>query len=133
MDVAGDRDLRDFIDSLDAEEAEANVNIWTNIEDALNNWSQRVLDAESQLNKSGTFHHQIEDSIRRLQLDGLLSSADITELRYIGEVWMKLMSAASSYGVGCKFAKRDIITYLLELHTLKQITNNLFIEICFKL
>ena len=59
-----------------------------------------MLYAESRLSKSKTFHQQIEDSIRRLQLDGLLTSHDITELQYITELWAKLMNAVSSYSIG---------------------------------
>ena len=74
---------------------------------------QRVLDAESRHTTSGAFYQQIEDSIRRQQLDGFLSSHDITELRHITDVWIKLLRAVSSYSIGCEFVKRDIITRLL--------------------
>ena len=128
-DDAANKDLFAFVDNLNEE----GTDVCVDVEHALNNWTQRVLDAESCLSKSKTFHQQIEDAIRRLQLDGLLASHDITELQYIAELWVKLMNAVSSYSIGCKFVKRDIITYLLELCILKQIDSNLFIESCLKL
>ena len=79
------------------------------------------------------FHRQIEKSIRRQQLDEFLSSHGITELRYITDVWIKLLNAVSSYSIGCVFVKREIITLLLELYMLKQINSCLFIETCVKL
>ena len=89
MDVATDRDLFDFTESLDVkerkedilpttqtrveeeeEEEEEETNIWQGVADALDNWNQRVLDAASRHTTSGNFQKQIEDSIRRQQLDG---------------------------------------------------------------
>ena len=153
MDVATERDLFDFLDSLDKDEEDAVAGtspppptrvstavdeeretvVWSDIADALNNWTQRVLDAESRYTTSRNFHQLIEESIRRQQLDGFLSNHDITELRYITDVWVKLLNALSSYSIGCEFVKRDIITLLLELFTWKQISSSLFIETCLKL
>ena len=92
-----------------------------------------ALDVESKHYRSGNLRTAIEDSIHRQQLDGFLTSRDIAELRYITDVWLKLLNAVSCYGVGCEFLKRDIITLLLELYTIKQITSSLFIETCLKL
>ena len=61
MDVAADKGLFDFLDSLDGNEREAGTlpqvstavneetetDVWSDIADALNNWTQHVLDAES--------------------------------------------------------------------------------------
>ena len=62
MDVVPDRDLFDFIDGLDAKEKDTSLNtkvwnkeeekdeetdVWQDIADALNNWTQRILDNES--------------------------------------------------------------------------------------
>ena len=72
-----------------------------------------MLDAESRYSRPESFRQQIEDSIRRLQLDGLLTSHDITELRYITDLWSNLLNEVSSYRIGCVFVIRDIITLLL--------------------
>ena len=156
MDVAADRDLFNFVDSLGEKgkekeetdslyvstgsitsqeevEDEVEIDVWADLESALNNWTQRVLDAESKHSRSRNLRTTIEESIHRQQLDGFLTAHDIAELRYITDVWIKLLNAVSCYGVGCEFLKRDIITLLLELYTVKQITSSLFIDTCLKL
>ena len=161
--AAPNPDLFDFIESLEREEkystdtaaAPNNINIddtisdsssitsnrdsqtadvWQDIAEALNNWTQRILDVESRYNnKAASFRQTIEESLRRKQLDGFLNHQDISELRYIADLWTNLLQVISCYTVGCASVKRDIITYLLELHTLRQISSNLFIETCLKL
>ena len=52
----------------------------------------------------------------------------------ITDVWIKLLNAVSSYyRIGHEFVKRDSITLLLELYTLRQINSCLSIETCLKL
>ena len=68
-----------------------------------------------------------------MNLDTFLTSQDISELRYIANIWVNLLNCTSSYTIGCEFVKRDIITYLLELYNLRQITDRLFIETCLRL
>ena len=110
------------------------VDVWEDIATALNNWTQRILDVESRCNnKAATFRQSIEESLRRQQLDGFLNHHDISELRYIADLWTNLLQATSCYTIGCTFVKRDIITYLLELYSLGQINKSLFIETCLKL
>ena len=146
MDTVPDRDLLDFVDSLGvdkksdeledgeippAEETEKSVDVWAYIANALNEWSQRVIDAEARHERSVNIRRTIEDSLYRQQLD--LAPQDISELRYITDVWIKLLDAVTCYTIGCEFAKRDVITFLLELYSLKQISKTLFIEVCLKL
>ena len=110
------------------------VDVWQDIADALNNWSERILSIESRYtNKVASFQKTIEESLARQQLDGFLNHQDVSELRYISSVWTNLLQATSCYTVGCISVKRDIITYLLELHTLGQIHQRLFIETCLQL
>ena len=107
------------------------VDVWQDIADALNNWSERILGIESRYtNKVASFQKTIEESLARQQLDGFLNHQDVSELCYITNVWPNLLQATSCYNVGCISVKRDIITYLLELHTLGQINQRLFIETC---
>ena len=113
MDVSTDRDLFDFTD--------------------LEAWPQRILDTESRGATSEDFRETIDESLRRQHLDGFLTAHDIIELQYIADLWGNLLNATSCYTVGCVFVKRDKITYLLELYSLRQITSILFIETCLKL
>ena len=52
------------------------VDVWQDIADALNNWSERILSIESRYTKT------IEESLARQQLDGFLNHQDVSELRY---------------------------------------------------
>ena len=151
MAVAPDDFLSEFIDSLDKEVEECKqpvqidssiasptpdvnqTNVWTDIEEAMNRWTNQILDAESRHEKTVSFRENIEASLRRQQLDGFLNHNDISELRYIADLWTNLLNCISSYTIGCESVRRDIITYLLELHKLRQITDCLFIESCLRL
>ena len=158
MDVATDgKDyLREFIDSLGTEEVReteevgtqageagegsgvpssklTQSGVWSDIEEALRCWTDRILDAESRLQKTASFRESIEASLRRQELDGFLNYQDIAELKHVTNIWMGLMNCVSSYRVGCAFVKRDIITYLIELYNLRQITKSLVVETCLQL
>ena len=106
---------------------------WTDIEEALHRWTSQILDAETRREKTASFRESIEASLQRQQLDGFLTTHDISELRYIADLWTNLLNCTSSYTIGCEFVKRDIITYLLELYKLHQISDRLFIETCLQL
>ena len=163
MDGASNTDLFDFIESLERGEkystastaAPNNTNIddiisdsssiisnrnpetvdvWQDIDTALNNWTQSILDVESRCNnKAATFRQTIDESSRRQQLDWFLDQNDLCELRHITDLWRSLLQATSCYTVGFTFVKRDIITYVLELYSLGQINRSLFIETCLNL
>ncbi len=159
-----DTDLFDFIESLEREEkfvpttataaattfdatisdsssstinnrdSQSSSDILNDIVDALNSWTQRILDVEHRCNnKAANFRQTIEQSLQRQQLDGFLNHQDVSELRYITDLWTNLLQSISCYTIGCASVKRDIITHLLELHVLGQINSNLFIETCLKL
>ena len=157
MDVVPDGDfLSEFIDSLGKEEEEVEderaqsssssippapitheeikeSDVWVDIEEALHIWTTRILDTETRLEKTISYRENIEASLRRQQLDGFLDHHDVAELRHVADLWAHLLNASSCYTIGCVFLKRDIITLLLELYTLKQINNNMFIEACLQL
>ena len=109
------------------------ANLWEDIANALEDWTQRVLDVESRHSKVINFQQTIENSLLRQQLDGFLCSQDLSELRYIATLWIDLLNASSCYNLGCIFVKKNILSILLELYTLKQISNDLFIDACLKL
>ena len=101
MDAAAERDfLTEFIDDLRNEEEkhekreqqncttplcneEEESDVWSDIADALNQWRQKILDAETRLNTTVSFREKIEASLHRQQLDGFLNHQVIAELRYI--------------------------------------------------
>ena len=67
------------------------VDVWQDIAEALNNWTQRILDVESRCNnKAASFRQIVEESLRRQQLNGFLDHNDLCELRHIcGRVYCK--------------------------------------------
>ena len=115
------------------EEEGKESDVWVDIEYALHRWTASILDAESRHDKTASFRDNIEASLRRQQLDGFLDHHDVAELRHVADLFMNLLHATSCYRIGCVFLKHDIITLLLELHTLKQITNTMFVEACLQL
>ena len=152
MDVAPYTELQDFIDSLDVKDRKVEIetvrveekgdtgveerrqdDIWQIIADAANDWSRRLVDAECLHARSTDFRSNVESSLYRQQLDGFLSIRDLGELRYTTDLWVELLNSLSSYLVGCVFLKRNIISLLLKLYSVKQISEELFIEPCLKL
>ena len=109
------------------------VDVWENLAGALDNWTHRIVDTESRQKKSTTFRQDIGGALHRMSGDGLLNQHDINELQYVADLWSKLLTATSCYVMGCCLAKRVVITLLLELYTLKQITTDLFVESCLQL
>ena len=52
------------------------VDVWQDIADALNNWSERILSIESRyINKVASFQKTIEQSLARQQLDSFSKSS----------------------------------------------------------
>ena len=107
--------------------------VWEHLAGALDNWTQRIVDTESRQKKCTTFRQDIGCALHRMSGDGLLNQHDINELQYVADVWSKLLTATSCYAMGSCLAKRIVITLLLELHTLKQISTDLFVESCLQL
>ena len=148
MDVVPDSDLYDFVESLDrennddikdvksitqpADEAAVAVDVWRLITDAVNDWSQRVFDAESLHKRSESFHTSLEGSIYRLELDGFLSTFELSDLRATKDKFVRLLHLLSSYSIGNHRTsnKKDIISLLLDLYELKKLPAETFIECC---
>ena len=91
------------------------------------------MDAESLRDRTEDIRLKIENSIHRQQIDGFLSHFAAAELRYVGDLWIRLLHAIASFDIGCTFTKRDILSLLLELYTLNQLSKNVFVETCLKL
>ena len=153
MDVVPDEGFCDFIDSLDVKDRKVEIetgrgeekeivnteeerrqdDIWQIIADAANDWSHRIVDAECLHGRSTDFRSNVESSLYRQQLDGFLSISDVGDLRHTSDLWVELLNSLSSYLVGCVFLKRNVISLLLKLYSVKQISEELFIETCLKL
>jgi len=129
--------LDEFIAGLESEESEEmkvkESDVWIDIEAALQHWMVQILDAESHLEKKADFRERIEASLRRQQIEGFLNHHDIVELQRIANLWSDLLNYNTLYTIGCQSIKRDIVSCLLQLHEIHQISDNLFIEACLKL
>ena len=147
-DISPNDFLSEFVNSLGAEyttPSEVNttvntdnveetlINSSSDIEEAWNRWLNSILDFESRCKKTASVRANIESSLSRSQQDGFLCHQDVSELKYIADLWLNLLDSFSTYKAGCEFVKRDIVTYLLELHKLRQINDCLFIESCLQL
>ena len=130
MDVAPDADLLSFVDNLEEKnlKEESIDGAWNDIYEALDRWSQSILDAESLRDKTEDIRLRIENSIYRQQIDGLLSHFDATVLRHVTDLWIRLLHTITSFAIGCASTKKDIITLMLN-----QLDKNVFIETCLKL
>ena len=74
--------------------------------------------------------NQLVESLHRQVTEGYIESRESRELEYTFNQWLKLLGALTCFENGCSFSKRDVIVYLLELYSLKQIGDSLFIDIC---
>ena len=114
-------------------EGSTDWDILQNISEALESWTRRILDAETAYSRTGSLYQNIIDSLQRQRLDGFIGEQDVRELEYVADLWLKLHTAFVCKCCGAEFADRDVLTYLLELFSLKQISKAFFIETALQL
>ena len=100
---------------------------------ALNSWTEQIIDIESRIKKTQDIRKSVLDSLNRQVLDGLISEQDSIELEYICDLWLNLYRSFLCKSSGADFADRDVLTYLLELYSLNQISKNFFIKLALEL
>ena len=100
---------------------------------ALDSWTEKIIDVESRIKKTQDIRKSVLDSLNRQVLDGLISEQDSIELEYICDLWLNLYRSFLCKSSGADFADRDVLTYLLELYSLKQISKNFFINLALEL
>ena len=88
----------------------------------------KVLDNDSERKKNIEWGRKLNESLNRQLQNGFLSKEEYIDLEYNGRVWIKLMNAINTYNLGSVCNKRDILSLLLELMELKQISKTDFIE-----
>ena len=99
----------------------------------MDRWFQNIQDAESLHEKTEDFRYKIENVLYRQQIDGLLTLQDVIEIRHVSDLWIKLLHTISSYSIGCRFVKKDVISLMLELYNLEQLDGQTFIDCSLKL
>ena len=105
---------------------------WTfleNISRALENWSHNILDVETKVKRVKDFRETIVADLHRKIEDGVISEQDSLEFEYITDLWANLYKSFLCRSAGPDFADRDVVTYLIELYGLKQISKELFVQI----
>ena len=103
------------------------------ISDALESWSQRVCNLETICKRTSDFHQKVVDCLQGQVIDGLICQQDVKELEYAADLWQKLYITYNCKTLGCEFSTQDVLTYLLELYSLKQISQDFFIKVALKL
>ena len=88
-------------------------------------WMSKVLD---NVGRTSDLKKKINEPLSRQLKEGLLSHYEYVDLEYIGGVWLKLLMLINSYNLRCVSIKKDIVSLLVELLELKQITRSLLIE-----
>lgn len=107
--------------------------ILIDIVDALDLWTQQLLDVESGLMKTQNIRENIINSLKRQVLDGLISESDSFELQYTTDLWLNLHKAYLCKCVGTDFSDQDVLHYLIELYTVKQISKEFLIQVLLEL
>ena len=100
---------------------------------ALESWTDRIVDAETRIKKTQDIRKDVQDSLNRQVLDGLISEQDSIELEYTCNLWINLYKTFLLKSAGVEFSDQDVLTYLLELYSLKQISKKFFINIALEL
>ena len=112
-------------------ESKKSEDIWIVISNAFDSWLARIVDVESRLNTDHSFKNdRIDQTIQRMLEDGLIGTCDANELRFVGDAWMRLLNSYSYYSIGCCAYRRDVISALLDLHSARQITKTIFLNVC---
>ena len=96
---------------------------------ALESWTDRIVDVESRVKKTQGIRKSVLVSLNRQVLDGLISEQDSIELEHTCDLWINLYKSFLLKSAGVEFSDQDVLTHLLELYSLKQISKKFFINI----
>ena len=118
-------------------ESEGNCNVTDIILDdivhALDSWSDRIFALETDLQRNLDVKRSIVSSLQRQVLDGLIGREDAREIEYILDLWTNLHQAYMCKQIGVEFSFQDVLSNLLELFSLKQISKTFVIQVMLKL
>lgn len=107
--------------------------ILEDITQALDTWSQQLLDVEIKIKCATDVRENLIGDLRRNVQEGLISEADLSEFEYVGDLWTNLYKSVLCHSAGAKYSDRDIIFHLVELYGLKQISKELFVSVILEL
>ena len=112
--------LDDLVTNIEVVDSSIDLNT------TFNAWMSKVLDNEA--GRTSELNSKITESLSRQLEDGLITYYEYVDMQYIGGIWIKLLLLIKSYNLGCTSIKKDIVSLLMELFELKQISKNLLIE-----
>ena len=107
--------------------------ILEDISQALEVWSHRILDVETKIKRVTDFRETLVGDLHRKVEGCIISEQDSVEFECITDLWLNLYKSFLCCSAGADFADRDVITYLLELYGLKQISKELCVRIVLEL
>ena len=110
-------------------------NTWMDMTNVFDNWLCCLIDTDRRICTPGKSlrNDRINQSIDGMLEDGLIGFSDASELRFIGNSWLRLLNCYALYSAGCRSYKRDIVSLLIDLYASKQIGKELCIQICTEL
>ena len=97
-----------------------------NVSATFDSWIEKLL--ENGETKTADLSDKIKMTLSQQLQDGLLSSYEYIDLEYIGRVWIGLLNKLDMYKLGSTYCKKDILSLLLELYELKQISKEQFMD-----
>ena len=110
--------------------------ILEDISQALELWSQQLHNVETKIRRVADFQETLVADLRRKVDASIISEQDSIEFEYIACGWILWLNLYKSFiccSTGAGFADRDVITYLIELYEVKQISKELFVRIVLEL
>ena len=100
---------------------------------ALDSWTQRIFTLETDLQRNTDVKRSIVSSLQRQVLDGLISREDAKEIEYILDLWANLHQAYMCKQIGIEFSIQEVLSNLLDLFNLKQISKTFVIRVMLEL
>ena len=107
--------------------------ILEDISQALEVWSQQLHNVETKIKHVTDFRETLVGDLRRRVDASIISEQDLFEFEYIADLWLNFYKSFLCHSAGADFTDRDVITYLIELYEVKQISKELFVRITLEL
>ena len=107
--------------------------ILEDISQALEVWSQQLHNVETKIKHVTDFRETLVGDLRRRVDASIISEQDLFEFEYIADLWLNFYKSFLCHSAGADFTDRDVITYLIELYEVKQISKELFVRIALEL
>ena len=131
--LVGDYDSSSSSSSRSSRSISGVDHILEDIVQALDSWTQRILVLETDLQRNINIKRNISDCLQRHVLDGLIKQEDAKEFEYVLDLWTSLHRAYVCKQIGADFADQEVLSCLLELFSLKQISKKFVIRVALEL